>query len=758
MRGKTSIADLISDKVNEACKKSSQNSEKDCADPLIKLFMRRRAEKREQKRARKGNSDIPTLTLGNMVHLLIAILLYPVFLAIAIIWSIGDAFDFLRHSLEAMISSTYWFGRLCREGFSRVYLHKDSPAMLRLRGRRRAFAVEAKRDWRNAGKSLLNIGRAWSATFGLGGLFNGLERRAEKANDDWRRYVATTQYGQEDAPANFPEEYEVVDELQPGGSSARIYVVRKAGEPTGKLMVLKYFDLRKGGNLESVIRESQAANLAQKLGLIIESNLGEQAFWYVMPYYHGETLTEGVFRNIKKVQAQGGVTASEHMRVSLGYGHQLLQIIAQYHEAGVFHKDIKPDNLIINGEKIYLVDIGLMTPLSSMHQLTTHGTEYFRDPMMVKLALEGKEVREVNAAKFDVYSIGAVLFFALSGDFPTSGALSRLPNEVPMAVQWVVNRAMTSMEQRYENARAMLTDIDYLCWAASQGTLGDVKPADLPSFKGMPVPSHLQPTADQNNYTRKLEAAPGGYGQWYSAPAYKKKGGFGFRTAAAVLFLVGGLAAIGLVSTGVLWGISNSSRPAASAADSKMAGLLPDDKKHLKPIFTTIDRNLNRHGVKISKSEYEGELSRLQLVPTLTEDLALGADKWQRDILKEIGGRDAAKLLGERRFVLVNIEQDEADKALSAGIGHELELEISKRELAELPEVKPEDRALVSSLLLNISDEMSLHRELTKKFAEAGAVPPTIIAYSIENVDNKKVLAIRIIYPSRESRALYRFE
>ena len=758
MRGKTSIADLISDKVNEACEKSSRNKEKDCADPLIKHFMRRRAEKREQKRAAKGNPEIPTLTLGNMVHLFIAILLYPVFLAIAIVWSVGDAFDFLRHSLEALISSTYWFGRLCREGFSRIYLHKNSPDMLRLRGRRRAFAVEAQRDWRKAGKSLLNVGRAWSATFGLGGLFNGLERRSKKADDDWRRYVATTQYGQEDAPPNFPEEYDVVDELQPGGSSARIYVVRKAGEPTGKLMVLKYFDLRKGGNLESVIRESQAASLAQKLGLIMESNLGDQAFWYVMPYYHGETLTQGVIRNIKKTQMAGSVTASDHQRVSLGYCHQLLQIIAQYHESGVFHKDIKPDNLIINGEKIYLVDIGLMTPLASMHQLTTHGTEYFRDPMMVKLALDGKEVREVNAAKFDVYSIGAVLFFALSGDFPTSGALSRLPNEVPMAVQWVVNRAMTSMEQRYDNARAMLTDVDYLCWAASQGTLADIKPADLPSFKGMPVPSHLQPTAEQNNYTRRLEAAPGGYGQWYSAPAYNKKGGFGFRTAAAVLFLVGGLAAIGLFSLGILHEIGQNQTPSVSQSDSKMAGLLPDDKKHLKPVFTAIDRNLNRHGVKVSKSEYEGELSRLQLVPMLTEDLALGADKWQRDILKEIGGRNAAKLFGERRFVLVNIEQDEADKALSAGIGLELGMEISKRELAELPEVKPEDRALMTSLLLNISDELSLHREFTKKFAEAGAVPPTIITYSIENIDNKKALAVRILYPGRESRILYRFE
>src|SRR5690606_27123903 len=244
---------------------------------------------------------------------------------------------------------------------------------------------------------------------------------------------------------------------------------------------------------------------------------------------------------------------NEHYRVSLGYVHQLLQIIAQYHEAGVFHKDIKPDNLIINGERIYLVDIGLMTPLGSMSQLTTHGTEYFRDPEMVKLALEGREVREVDAAKFDVYSIGAVLFFALSGEFPTSGALSRLPREVPMAAQWVVNRAMTGMHQRYENARAMLTDVDFLCWAAAQGQLEGVKPADLPSFKGMPVPAHLQPQAPvaDTEYRERLAAAPGGYGAWYSAPAYlQPRRRSWLRTAGTVVIVLAGIGFIMLMAFG----------------------------------------------------------------------------------------------------------------------------------------------------------------------------------------------------------------
>ena len=35
------------------------------------------------------------------------------------------------------------------------------------------------------------------------------------------------------------------------------------------------------------------------------------------------------------------------------------------------------------------MDFGLVTPLRSAMTLTTHGTEYFRDPEMVRMALKG---------------------------------------------------------------------------------------------------------------------------------------------------------------------------------------------------------------------------------------------------------------------------------------------------------------------------------------------------------------------------------
>ncbi len=698
------------------------------------------------------------LTLGNIIHFTIAAcFLFPVFAIIAVIWSLGDAINFIRHSVEALISSTFWLGRLTKEWMGGMYLHKNSPGMQRLIGQRKAFGAEAAKDWRDAGRALMSVGRAWSRTFGLGGLFNSLEQRVQHANQDWRRYVATQAYDNSQAPAEFPEQYVVVDELPRGGSSARLYIVRKADEPQGRLHVLKYFDLRAGGNLESVVRESQAAQLAQKLGLIVESKLGDNAFWYIMPYYSGETLTAGVMRNIKHSRDNG--TLNEHYRITLGYVHQLLQIIAQYHEAGVFHKDIKPDNLIINGEKIYLVDIGLMTPLSSMAQLTTHGTEYFRDPEMVKLALEGREVRQVDAAKFDVYSIGAVLFFALSGEFPTSGALSRLPREVPTAAQWVVNRAMTGMHQRYANARAMLTDIDYLTWAASQATLEQVKPADLPSFRGMPVPSHLQPEAPQNNteWREKLSAAPGGYGAWYAAPKFAKPKSRNTLQVVFMIVLFGLMGLFGLAMFGGMLFLGASRTPEAviieSQPKSSLEDQLPSHASEISNVYEEIDRGF-RDGVEVKETKATAVTPRVDLVPHALTMLKDPLKRyWEREVLSEFRRRDVQRIeqkYGPLKVAFFSVEAQPTEAEAARGVAESMALE-ARRFNIESAILNADHIAKVQGLLMYVEDPSGLHRELATLDARNGTLPTVIVGVSLDQTPDTALLRLRVIYPGKET-------
>ena len=694
-----------------------------------------------------GFADLkPSLSLANVIHFLIAaFVLFPVFAIVAVFASLGDLIAFFRFAIEAAISSTYWLFRYADEAMASIGKHRDDPVLARLRGRRRALGAIASKDWQNAGRALGGVGRAWSKVFGLGGLFASMEERIQRANRDWRLYVHDTPWQTSNQPAEFPDNYIVVDELPPGGSSARLYVVKKRDtEGAGPLFVLKYFDLRQGGSLESVVRESHAAELAKRLGLITESNLGATAFWYVMPYYHGETLTKGVLRNHPQAREQGRLP--EHVRTSLGYVHQLLQIIAQYHEAGVIHKDIKPDNLIIAGERIYLIDIGLMTPLSSMAQLTTHGTEYFRDPEMVKLALQGREVREVDAAKFDVYSIGAVLFFAVSGEFPTSGALSRLPNDVPLGVQWVVNRAMTGMEQRYANARAMLTDVDYIFWAASTGNLENVKPADLPSFKGMPIPPHLAPTPQANTeFRQRMASAPGGYGAWYAAPRYRpRRFGWGKLSAAVLMFSV--VSATCLGGAMMFWAapgraLSTTISPASNARITPLTEQIPGGHPELLPWYKSVQDRLRRRADTTTQVERRAPLRQAELAPRLAAQIKSAHDRVLADY---------AVLW--KRHGLANVRELEVlvvwDPSIQQELERDLRREVASLGLAYLRNADEREAGALSQILGDAAEAPD-HASLASWFARKGVKPALVVEVAASRNETGKWLKSRAVYPGR---------
>jgi serine/threonine protein kinase len=159
----------------------------------------------------------------------------------------------------------------------------------------------------------------------------------------------------------------------------------------------------------------------------------------------------------------------------------IVATLRDWHAAGLWHKDIKPENAIVLDGRATLVDLGLVTPLASQMTLTTHGTEYFRDPEMVRQALRGARVSDVDAARFDIYGAGAVLHFVLEGTFPAHGVLSGFRKPSPESLRWIARRAMADFDRRYATADEMLRDLDR---AIAGGDPAAVRPADLPSMRG----------------------------------------------------------------------------------------------------------------------------------------------------------------------------------------------------------------------------------------------------------------------------------
>ncbi len=291
------------------------------------------------------------------------------------------------------------------------------------------------------------------------------------------------------------EGYTIVGSLQSGGSGSRLYIAEpdelkhaafeRRGVEDLDRVVIKVFSLKDGSSLPQIIRESRALDAAKKLGLVLEHGQDDGRFYYVMRYMPGDSLATIT----QRLHAQSGENGLDDtsMAATMGFAADLLDTLHTYHAGGLWHKDVKPDNIIIEGPRAHLVDFGLVTPLRSAMTLTTHGTEYFRDPELVRQALRGVKVHQIDGAKFDIYAAGAVLYSVIENSFPAHGGLSQITKRCPEALRWIVRRGMAEYDQRYANAAAMLADLDAVRTAADPFK---VRPADLPSMNGAVGASH----------------------------------------------------------------------------------------------------------------------------------------------------------------------------------------------------------------------------------------------------------------------------
>jgi serine/threonine protein kinase len=340
---------------------------------------------------------------------------------------------------------------------------------------------------------------------GLGPILDGLEKRVPRVLE--QAPAKRLRRGQE---RQFPG-YKVTGTLRPGGSGAQLFTAQPetetiarcqaAGVPMPEKVVIKSFAIEAGSTLPQIVRESRALAAARNLGLVLEHRLGDDYFYYVMPFVDGDNLSSVVDRLHERAGPEG--LKRREIELVVLYAQDLLLTLERFHHVGLWHKDVKPANLIVSDDRAHLVDLGLVTPIHSALTLTTHGTEYYRDPEMVRLALQGVKVHEVDGVKFDLYSAGAVLYSMVENSFPAHGSLSQITKRCPEALQWIIHRSMAEMSARYGSARQMLDDLAAL---AAHPDPDSMRPADLPSFgkRG----AHQDPPAEGATAAAPHPAAP----------------------------------------------------------------------------------------------------------------------------------------------------------------------------------------------------------------------------------------------------------
>jgi len=150
----------------------------------------------------------------------------------------------------------------------------------------------------------------------------------------------------------------------------------------------------------------------------------------------------------RRIAARGSLPPAEAVAL-LG---QVAEALDAAHAAGIVHRDVKPHNILLEGDRAYLTDFGLAKALGEsgvLSGVSVAGTAEYMSP-------EQWRGREVGPAA-DVYSLGCVLYEAVTGVVPFARGAADAKPEMPRGLDAVVERAVAKdPAERYGSAGAMI--------------------------------------------------------------------------------------------------------------------------------------------------------------------------------------------------------------------------------------------------------------------------------------------------------------
>ncbi|MBN1568460.1 MAG: protein kinase [Acidobacteria bacterium] len=270
--------------------------------------------------------------------------------------------------------------------------------------------------------------------------------------------------------------YEILAELGCGGMG----VVYKAREKqTGRLVALK---MMRRPDAASLIRFKQEFRSLQEVShpnlVTLLSAVAEEGWWFfTMELLEGADFVayvrSGGFNQQAPVpppSTTGTVDALSGDQLSRlrSVLPQLAEGLAALHAAGKVHRDIKPSNVLVTKEgKVKILDFGLAADINptGLHETTEQniiGTIAYMSP-------EQGSGEPVSGAS-DWYSVGALLFEALTGRRPFKGSISEVliaktgseptpPHTIISGVPDDLDRLCTELLRRDPAARPSDTEV-----------------------------------------------------------------------------------------------------------------------------------------------------------------------------------------------------------------------------------------------------------------------------------------------------------
>ncbi|MFL5970030.1 MAG: protein kinase domain-containing protein [Gaiellaceae bacterium] len=229
--------------------------------------------------------------------------------------------------------------------------------------------------------------------------------------------------------------------------------------------------------VERFKREARSVAQLQHPNIVTVIDRGEDdgRQYIVFEYIDGENLKELVVR-------KGRLDVREALEIA----DEVARGLAFAHQQGVIHRDVKPQNVLLNGDgRAKVTDFGIARTLD-VDGMTQTGTVLGTSNYIAPEQASGERV-DVQS---DVYALGVVLYELLAGDVPFPGesfvavAMKHVheppPNlldvrkDVPLRVAAAVDRALEKdPEQRFPTMDAFAAELEAAIAELDRGVDGD---------------------------------------------------------------------------------------------------------------------------------------------------------------------------------------------------------------------------------------------------------------------------------------------
>ena len=267
-------------------------------------------------------------------------------------------------------------------------------------------------------------------------------------------------------PGDLGQRYRIERELGHGGMAIVYLATDRETDRTVAVKALRPEVLLQRGRerFEAEVRHTRTLR-HPNIVPVLDAGSSDGWMYLVMPYIDGETLRA-------RLKRTGRASPSETVRVM----RDVLAALQHAHDAGIVHRDVKPSNVMLDGDRTLLTDFGIARTMTGTELRLTDDGQTVGTPTYMSPEQSAADA-DVGPPS-DIYSAGVVCYEMLVRQPPLRAA-SRLMLHAAGADEWrqdrsalsrtapaaipVLERAMAMLpEERYPSAAAFAAALETL--------------------------------------------------------------------------------------------------------------------------------------------------------------------------------------------------------------------------------------------------------------------------------------------------------